>query len=90
MFGDKGAGGGVLVFQVTGISDGREKEVIREKFHVSYFNMRFETVDFNAGVVIDIGVFFLGDGKELLVVEPSFRWVSNRAGVLLGGDQELT
>lgn len=46
--------------------------MVREEFHVSYFNVRFEAVDFDAGVIVDISIFFLGDGEKLLVVEPSF------------------
>lgn len=64
--------------------------MVREEFHVGYFDMRFEAVDFDTGVVVDISVFFLGDGEKLLVVEPSFYWVSNCGEVLLDTNQELT
>lgn len=46
--------------------------MVGKELHVGYFNVRFETVNFNAGIVVDVGIFLLGDGEELFIVEPSF------------------
>lgn len=62
--------------------------MVGEELHVGYFNVRFEAVDFDAGVVVDVGVFLLGNGEELFIVEPPFHRVSNLTDVFV--EYELT
>lgn len=44
--------------------------MVWEELHVCYFDVGLEAVDFDTSVVVDVGVFFLGNSEELFVVEP--------------------
>ena len=67
---DELAGRGVLLFEVPGETDGGEEEVVGEILHVRDFDMFAETVNFDALRVVDVDVFLLRGGEELVVVQP--------------------
>ena len=55
--GDEKAGRGVVVLEVSGMSDGREEVVVREEFHVRHVDVLFELAWSSALAAVSVGTY---------------------------------
>lgn len=60
-----------MVFEVSGITDRGEEEVVWEELHVCYFDMGLEAMEFGALCVVDVDILLLGHRKVLVAMKPS-------------------
>lgn len=47
-----------------------KKEMIGQEFEKQRFNMSAQTMQLRAAVIVDIDVFLLRNGKELIIMQP--------------------
>lgn len=60
-----------MVFEVSGITDRSEEEMVWEELHVCYFDVGLEAVEFGALCVVDVDILLLGYRKVLVIMKPS-------------------
>ena len=68
MFSNDLAGGCVSIAKEAAVFNAGEKKVVRQEREMSGLDVLVQTVNFDSGVVVDVGVFLLSHSKILIIV----------------------